>query len=243
MTRPMLWEYDRLAWNMQAGRPDDVVEGNLRAVIAAATRVCGHRPHTVTLSEARPYAPAIRRVARELGYAVVQSRPRPLSRRQRRRRIQEEDANLATLVRLDVGLISARSWRMRRSWVGPVNGWPHLPRVYWRLTLAVPGAGVWRDAPMHWPTPRPVRNEPAVKESAVKAGRYLRAAGDNPAVAGGDLNAGVARLRELVPDALVVAGHGPDNVLTNDVVASIAVELDKYGSNHHAVLTRHRHVA
>lgn len=241
--RPMLWEYDRLAWNMQAGRPPATVERQLRALIVDAAKVCGHVPHIVVLSEARPYGPQIRRVARELGYAVVQSPPQQLSARQRRKRLQEEDANLAVLVRLDVGVVSARRWRMRRRWVGPVNEWPHLPRVYWQLVLAIPGAGLWRDSPQHWPTPRPDSNALAVQESARKTGRYLRSADTTPSVAGGDLNAGAARLRQLVPGVLVVAGHGPDNVLTNDVVVSTAEALGKYGSNHQAVLTRHRNAA
>ncbi|MEV5001929.1 hypothetical protein [Nocardioides sp. LML1-1-1.1] len=242
MTRPVVrrWEYDRLAFNLQAGNDSDDVERNLRALIAAAAAILGHHPHIIVLSEARPYAGLIARVARDLGYERFQARPRQLSARQRRRKVQEEDANLATLVRLDVGTVTARRWRMRRTWRGPINGWPHLPRLYWQIVLAIPGAGVWRDAAMHAPTPKPVGNARAVNESISKLGRYLRAGKATPSVAGGDLNAGAAELRERLPDLRVVAGHGADNVVTNQLVESEVHVLGKYGSNHHAVLTRHR---
>lgn len=245
MTRPVVrrWEYDRLAFNLQAGNDPADVERNLRALIADAAGILGHHPHTIVLSEARPYAGLIARVARDLGYERFQARPRQLTARQRKRKVQEEDANLATLVRLDIGVVSAKPWRMRRTWRGPINGWPHLPRLYWQFVLAIPGAGVWRDAALHAPTPKPAGNAQAVNESMAKMGRYLRAGKETPSVAGGDVNASAAKLRERLPDLRVVAGHGADHVVTNRLVESIAHVLGKYGSNHRAVLTRHRRTA
>lgn len=219
-----------LAWNAKVGRnPDDVIR--------ALTLMMSARPHIVEITEATPYGRELHEFAELNGYRRYQlphvRPPKPRGRR----RPQAEDANIAILVRDDVVVRRARAKRMRWRWWGPVHGWEHMPRVYWKMNIRIPERpGLWRLSFGHWPTTRPARNGRPCRETERWVRRWFAAGAFWPSVHVGDLNRSVARLQRLFPHQRVVVGRGPDNALTNRKVGAATIVLPRYGSDHHAVL-------
>lgn len=223
---------DILAWNVKNNRQPDVVGAHLRQLLAQTG------PMLAGLYEGRQYDKVIDRVAREMGYAAVQLDPQRLTEAQRKRKVQEERANVAVLIRRD--LIDAagarpvvKPWFMHEQFTGAKAGLPHLPRVYLRLGITIDGER-WRTGFAHWPTEH--GNRAAVAETYRRTSVFLRNAthDGHPAVVVGDLNQPVPGLALRFPT--VVKGKHVDHLLGSPMVKGEARVLGRHGSDHNAIL-------
>lgn len=210
------------AWNAKEGRSSADVAETVDAELAHV------KPIAYVVAEAAGYRLAIDAVARRHGYVV-----RQLAAPIRRGGLYLEDASTAVLIRGDVGVASARPWRMLVPFRGAVHGHRHQPRVYWRSLLVVPGVGKVRASFGHWPTQQPRSNRAACLETETRVRVWFRLS-RLPAFHVGDLNRSAAWLRERFPGLTVIAGAGPDHLLAKGLTGRATVH-SKAGSDHHRI--------
>lgn len=132
-----------IAWNVYVGVSHDKVRRALREMINT------HSPEVFGLIEAsRLYGHLD-----NLGYQVVQLKPRPLAKGR-----QEAQANIAILVRDDIKIKRRFAYRMKTVWRGPKHGWLQDPRVYRWVRIKWQGR-VWKIGVAHTPFGEAARTE------------------------------------------------------------------------------------
>ena len=202
-----------LYWNCYFKTPPQVVLRELKEMAAT------HKPHIIGLGEAS----YMRGITDDVpGYRRIHL-PRV-------RRVGNEDADTAVLVRNDVQLRYKRVWRMGMKWYVPRKRVLHDPRVYIVVRVKVEGKR-WRIAIGHWPFGA------AQEETKRKVKRWFTWS-TLPSAFVGDLNAREPEITQYFKPLRNI-GFGIDRAIYKKCRVT-ARNLGKHGSDHPAVLFNFR---
>lgn len=210
-----------IAWNIFIGNTPTKARKALKTMIRI------HKPDVIALMEASNLYGELD----ELGYNVIQLKPRPL-----RKDNQPGQGNIAILVSPDYVVKEKKALHMLTFWLGPKHGWPQDPRVYRSVKIRHrddPTARTWMICAAHTPFGMEARAESRVKLISwfrnCKVGR--------PAILVLDANMGINEFRQSIakPASAEATGHGIDLEAHKNCELVDEEDLGKGISDHPAI--------